>query len=71
MIIKRIDRLINTISQSPNWEIKITILSFFLIQLVSFPSYSLEYDTWSAQYEKSLNIFSNIDHEVDFLIKQR
>ena len=62
MIIKRINTLINTISQSPNWKIKITIISFFLIQLVSFPSYSLEYDNWSAQYEKSLNIFSNIDH---------
>ena len=62
MIIKKIDKLINTISQSPHWEIKITIISFFLIQLVSFPSYNLEYDNWSAQYEKSLNIFSNIDH---------
>ena len=62
MIIKRIDKLIHTISQSPYWEIKMTIISFFLIQLVSFPSYNLEYDNWSAQYEKSLNIFSNIDH---------
>ena len=62
MIIKRIDKLINTISQSPYWEIKITIISFLLIQLISFPSYNLEYDNWSAQYEKSLNIFSNIDH---------
>ncbi len=62
MITKRINSLINTISQSPYWEIKITIISFFLIQLVSFPSYSLEYDNWSDQYEKSLNIFSNIDH---------
>ena len=52
MIIKRIDTLINTISQSSYWEIKITVISFFLIQLVSFPSYSLEYDNWSAQYEK-------------------
>ena len=62
MIIKRIDTLINTISKSSYWEIKITIISFLLIQLVSFPSYNLEYDNWSAQYEKSLNIFSNIDH---------
>ena len=62
MIIKRIDKLINTISLSPYWEIKITIISFLLIQFLSFPSYNLEYDNWSAQYEKSLNIFSNIDH---------
>ena len=61
MIIKRIDTLINTISQSPYWEIKITIILFLLIQLVSFPSYNLEYDNWSDQYEKSSNIFSNID----------
>ena len=62
MIIKKINKLINTISQSSYWKIKITIISFLLIQLVSFPSYNLEYDNWSAQYEKSLNIFSNIDH---------
>jgi len=62
MIIKRIDKLINTLAQSPYWEIKITIISFLLVQLVSFPSYNLERDNFSDQYEKSLNIFSNIDH---------
>ncbi len=57
MILKRINTLINTILQSPYWEIKITIISFLLIQLVSFPTYNLEYDNWSVQYEKCLNIF--------------
>ncbi len=61
MIIKKIDKLINTISQTPYWEIKITAITFLLIQLVSFPSYNLEYSNWSDQYEKSSNIFSNID----------
>ena len=62
MIIKKIDKIINTIAQSSYWEIKITIISFFLIQLVSFPTYNLKRDYFSDQYEKSLNIFSNIDH---------
>tara|TARA_Y100000996_G_scaffold401504_1_gene372514 strand:+ start:476 stop:1588 length:1113 start_codon:yes stop_codon:yes gene_type:complete len=61
MIIKRIDKFIKTIAQSPYWEVKTTIILFFLIQLTSFPSYNLEYDNWSDQYEKSANIFSNID----------
>ena len=62
MITEKVDNFLNAISQSSYWDIKTTIITFFLIQLVSFPTYSLDYKNWSDQYEKSLNIFSNIDY---------
>ncbi len=61
MIIKKLNNLIATIAQSQYWEVKIAVITFFLIQLVSFPSYNLDYNNWSDQYEKSSNILSNID----------
>ncbi len=62
MIIKKIDKTLIKIAKSQFWQIKIALISFILIQLVSFPSYNLDYSYWSDQYEKSLNIFSNIDY---------
>ena len=62
MITKKVDKFLNKVSESSFWDIKTTIITFLLIQLVSFPSYSLEYKNWSGQYEKSLNIFSNIEY---------
>tara|TARA_B100000427_G_scaffold327556_1_gene338575 strand:- start:688 stop:1800 length:1113 start_codon:yes stop_codon:yes gene_type:complete len=61
MITKKINKFLNIISRSAFWDIKTTLITFLLVQLVTFPSYSLEYKNWSAQYEKSSNIFSNID----------
>ena len=61
MIIKKVDNFLHVIAQSKNWDIKATIIIFILIQLVSFPSHNLNYENWSDQYEKSLNIFSNIE----------
>ena len=62
MIIKKVDKFLNVISQSSYWDIKTTIITFLLIQLVSFPSYDLDYKNWSDQYEKSLSIFSNLEY---------
>ena len=71
MIIKRIDKLVKRINKSHYWEIKTTLVAFFLIQLSSFPSYNLEYDNWSDQYEKSSNIFSNLDRASGFSHKAK
>ena len=62
MIIKKVDKFLKLISQSSFWDIKTTILTFLLIQFVSFPSYRLDYENWGDQYEKSVNIFSNIEY---------
>ena len=62
MIIKRIDALIRKIVMSKNWDIQATIIIFLIAHFVSFPSYNLQYENWSDQYEKSSKIFSNIEY---------
>ena len=42
---KKVDKF-KLISQSSFWDIKTTILTFLLIQFVSFPSYRLDYENW-------------------------
>ena len=60
MIIKKIDAFIRKIVMSKNWDIQATVFVFTIMHFVSFPTYNLEYDNWSDQYEKSSRIFSNM-----------
>ena len=62
MIIDKIDALIRKIVMSKNWDIQATIIIFLIAHFVSFPSYNLQYENWSDQYEKSSKIFSNIEY---------
>ena len=71
MIIEKIDALIRKIVMSKNWDIQATIIIFILIHFVSFPSYNLQYENWSDQYEKSAKIFSNMEFGSGFSHKAK
>ena len=71
MNIKKIDAFIQKIASTRNWDIKAASIIFILIHFVSFPSYNLQYENWSDQYEKSARIFSNMDFGSGFSHKAK
>lgn len=71
MIIEKIDALIRKIVMSKNWDIQAAIIIFILIHFVSFPSYNLQYENWSDQYEKSSKVLSNMEFGSEFSHKAK